>query len=93
MPQIVTANRLDDGRVVFLTASDDWTADINGSALAANEEQAAELLAAGARAEAACVVIAPYLIDAEAENGQIRAASIRESIRAHGPTVPYGPPT
>ena len=38
-------------------------------------------------AEAAAIVIDPYLITVTDENGEIRPASLRERIRAYGPST------
>ena len=38
-------------------------------------------------AEKATIITGPYLIDAERREGRVRAAHIRERMRAQGPTV------
>ncbi|HIM78316.1 MAG TPA: DUF2849 domain-containing protein, partial [Rhodospirillales bacterium] len=38
-------------------------------------------------AEAAAIVIDPYLITVTDENGEIRPVSLRERIRAYGPST------
>ena len=90
MTQVLTANRLGDGRVVFLTPTGGWSPDLNDACLVADEDAAAELSAVGALAEAACTVVGPYLIEVRAQDGRLEAAAIREAIRAAGPTVPAG---
>jgi hypothetical protein len=90
MKQVLTANRLGDGRVVFLDRDGGWTTDIDAAQLATSEEAAARLAAAGERAERDCVVVGPYLIAVRDDGGRIRAAAIREAIRATGPTVQAG---
>ena len=85
--QVVTANRLGDGRVVYLGPEDLWVEQIDAADLAADEEAAAALLA---RAEAPAQetrVVGPYLMDVVFEGGRRRAASNREIIRAQGPSV------
>lgn len=83
--QLVTANRLRDGAVVYRTG-DSWSPDIAGSRLAAPSEAEA-LLAAATAGPKPLPVVAPYLIDAEVESGAVRPLSLRERIRAGGPTV------
>jgi predicted nucleic acid-binding protein len=86
--QILTANRLADGAVVYLTASGTWTSEIARSVVAREERAAAALLARGQRDAETAIVVAPYLIAAvEGEEGP-RAASLREQIRAAGPSRP-----
>ena len=91
MPKIVTANRLGDGQVVFLTGTAAWSARLADAAVADDDAFAAELLAAGEQAERDCAVVGPYLIEVTGRGDTLRAVAIRESIRANGPTVAYGP--
>lgn len=90
MNQVLTANRLGDGRVVFLTPTGTWSPDLNDARTVQDETGAAELRVAGERAEAGSAVVGPYLIDVIDEAGAIRPAAIREAIRAAGPTVQAG---
>jgi hypothetical protein len=86
----ITANRLDNGRVVFLDANGGWTADIAAALFVADGP---ELDAATAHAQSqhdARVVVEPYAIDIAVVEGRPTPARIRERIRAEGPTVPYG---
>jgi hypothetical protein len=85
MAQMIIANRLHDGAVVFLTAQEDWVRSIkDGLILEAEQER---WLATAKTHEASCRVIDPILIDVViGENGP-RPTSIREQIRAFGPTV------
>ncbi len=86
--QILTANRLTDGAVVYLTPAGTWTSEIARSVVAREERAAAALLARGQRDAEAAIVVGPYLIAAlEGEEGP-RAASLREQIRAAGPSRP-----
>ena len=86
--QILTANRLADGAVVYLTAAGTWTNEITRSVVAREEKAATALLARGQRDAEAALVVGPYLIAAvEGEEGP-RAASLREQIRAAGPSRP-----
>ena len=60
----------------------------NRDAVLALEPEAAVGLEQRARlAEQACLVTGSYLVDAERRAGQVRAAHIRERMRALGPTV------
>jgi hypothetical protein len=86
--QILTANRLTDGAVVYLTAVGTWTSEIARSVVAREQRAAAALLARGQRDAEAAIVVGPYLIAAlEGEEGP-RAVSLREQIRAAGPSRP-----
>jgi Protein of unknown function (DUF2849) len=85
--QVMTANRLRDGDVVFLTRSGDWALAIDNAVLA-QEPQAVAALETRAKAdEKATLVTGAYLFDAERVDGKIRASHIRERIRTLGPSV------
>jgi Protein of unknown function (DUF2849) len=88
MLQMIIANTLADGFVVFLTEEHGWAHDIGAGAVAETEEQAEALLAAAKQAEADNEVIDPYLIPIEIEDGQRKPTEYREYIRAMGPSVP-----
>ena len=84
--QAVTANRLRDGAPVYFIGDGRWSPSIDDAAHATAE--AAESLLAEAQASPTPLpVVAPYLIDAVLEDGRLRPASLRERIRAFGPTV------
>jgi len=83
--QIVTANRLADGRVVYLTQDAHWSARVADSR-PANGAAAALLMTAAEISVANRIVIDPYLIDVTLEAGLPRPVLHRERIRATGPT-------
>ena len=85
--QILTANRLDDGRVVFLTDDGSWSPRLNEARIARDEGTEAELEAIGQAAEHDCRVVGCYLVPVAERNGRIEATSARERIRAQGPSV------
>jgi hypothetical protein len=86
---IVTANRLRDGAVVFLTERGDWSLAVDDSAVARDETRAAALLAQGQQAAAAQIVVAPYLAEVTAADGRVMPLAWRERIRAFGPSIPF----
>lgn len=90
MTQVLTANRLDDGRVVFLTPGGDWSPVLNDARTAREPAAAAALNTVGEQAEANSTVVGPYLIEVTEEEHGIRAKAIREAIRASGPTIQAG---
>jgi hypothetical protein len=84
--QIVTANRLRDGAVVFLTDTAEWTSDIARAAIARDAEAARRLLAIGAVATAESRVVEPYLTAVVEDGDTVAPVSLRERIRAQGLT-------
>jgi hypothetical protein len=87
MPQMIIANRLRDGAVVFLGPDETWEPAIGAGRLIDNDADAAVLMAVAKRHEVECQVIDPQLIDVEVKDGKPRPTAIREAIRAFGPTV------
>jgi hypothetical protein len=87
MPQMIIANRLRDGAVVFLAAGETWETAIAAGSVIDNEADAARLMALAKRHEVECQVIDPQLIDVDVKEGKPRPTAIREAIRAFGPSV------
>jgi len=85
--QMIIANTLTDGFVVFLTDEHGWTNDIACGAVANDDAQAETLLTAAKQAEADNLVVDPYLIPIEIADGQRKPTEFREYIRATGPSV------
>lgn len=86
-PQVLTANRLDDGHVVYLAADEAWTHRLGEAHVASDEETAARLRAVAERAVAGRAVIDPYLFEVDPRGGAPRPLRTREVIRARGPSV------
>jgi hypothetical protein len=86
--QMIIANTLADGFVVFLTSDNSWSNDIAAGAIAETDAQAEQLLSTAKQAESDNLVIDPYLIPIEIEDGVRKPTEYREYIRATGPTVP-----
>jgi len=82
MPSIVTANRLRDGVVVFLTANGSWSEDISEARVAADKSETATLEADGQISLDDQSVVSLYPMDVAIEGGKPRPISVREKIRA-----------
>lgn len=85
--QVVTANRLDDGLVVFLTASGAWETDINRARTVEDKDGANALLAQAEAPEHQIRVVGPYLIDVAMEEDGLVPTKYREVLRTKGPSV------
>jgi hypothetical protein len=87
---VVTANELLSGAVVYLGRDGAWQVDLARARLFApdeSEERDAAVVAAKANGR---------LVGVETEkvsvvDGQVVPKRLRERIRANGPTAPYGP--
>ena len=90
--QVITANRLFDGAVVYLSPQGDWVQRIEAAAVADDAVAAAALIAAGERAVQEQRVVAPYLIEVETSAQSIRPKRYREQLRASGPSIGYDAP-
>jgi hypothetical protein len=86
----ITANRLDDGRVVFLDANGGWTLDVTEARLLADGTELDEATAYAQSQHDVRIVVEPYAIDMAIVDDRPTPARIRERIRAEGPTVIYG---
>lgn len=85
--QVITANRLLDGTVVYLTAADDWSERLTDGAVWRGKEEAEAALQASEAHVARRYVVAPYLIEVAETPDGIAALSAKERIRAaHKPT-------
>lgn len=87
VPVVATANELRSGAVVFRAADGTWTHDISAAAVAEDEAGAAMLLERAQLDHRACRVVEPVLIEILRVDGRVEPASLRERIRARGPTI------
>ncbi|MBN8938090.1 MAG: DUF2849 domain-containing protein [Rhizobiales bacterium] len=86
-PVVVTANELASGAVVFRHADGLWSIDVGKAEIAESREAGDALLALALADQEGCLVVDPALIEIVREGGFVRPASLRELIRASGPTV------
>lgn len=87
MLQVLTANRLLDGEVVYLAPDGAWVERLSGARLFADKAEAEASLSVGAEAERQQKIVHAYLFDVTQANGALKPVKQREIIRAAGPTV------
>jgi sulfite reductase (NADPH) hemoprotein beta-component len=85
--QVVTANRLGDGRVVYLADEYLWVEEIGRARVAETEGVGKALVAIAEKAVADRIVVAPYLIDVKVEGDHVTPTRYREVLRALGPST------
>ncbi len=85
-PLVVTANRLRDGRVVWLAEGGRWAEHLAEARVFLGEASDAGLAEADA-AERAQLIVGPYLVEVGADTVPLRA---RERLRAAGPSIDAG---
>jgi hypothetical protein len=84
--RLVTANRLRDGIPVYRTIDGGWSPAVDDAALV-GEAQSERLLADAQSGPPPLPVVAPYLVDAARIDGKVVPVTLREKIRAFGPTI------
>jgi hypothetical protein len=83
MPNVVTANRLTDGVVVYLAADGEWTEEIANARVADDEAETKALETIAEDAVRKRVVVGPYPMPiALKDDGAVDPISVRERIRA-----------
>ena len=85
--QMITANRLSDGAVVFLASGGRWVEHFAEGRLANNEAEAGALQQIAEAAVTCAEVVGPYLIDVGLLDGRLQPTRYRERIRAEGPSI------
>ena len=85
-PVLITANRLNDGAVIYRTADGNWTTVFDQAAVVSTAPAATELLEAAIADDIGAVgaYVAPVKLD---QDGSTRPGNLRESIRLAGPTI------
>lgn len=86
-PKAVTAWNTATGRAVWMTLDGTWSDDVRAAA-AFTGEVAEARLAEALRQEG--LVTDPYFMEVSESGGITGRETIRETIRATGPTVAYG---
>ena len=87
MQQIVIANRLTDGIVVFLGRDRRWVTYLKDCPPAESPEEAEALLAIGVEAETTQEIVGPELIEVQDQNGTLIPVKMRQAMRARGPST------
>ena len=88
MSHVVTASATADGHPVYLTPSGEWSGELSAAQVLETESERDEKLATARSQEA--LVCDPYLIEVTVADGNPSATTLRERIRAEGPTTHYG---
>lgn len=86
LPQMLTANRLADGDVVYWRA-DSWVESLAQGDVLRDPAKAEAALAASQNHVDDRLVVNPYLFDVRADASGIHPVKEREIIRAAGPSV------
>ncbi len=86
--QMMTANRLLDGEVVYLCDDGTWSEDHNRARVVAEPGEVTEVQTIAQQAQQAQTVVGAYLARVgRADDGTLTLLSMKETIRATGPTT------
>jgi type IV secretory pathway ATPase VirB11/archaellum biosynthesis ATPase len=89
--QVISANRLADGVVVYRGHDSSWVERLSEAKIFSSKVQAdAELLAAQGDAKRN-LVVESCLVEVREDQGSLRPTTLREAIRAQGPTIDFLP--
>ena len=83
----ITANRLRQGDIVYLTDSGKWSNHLNESRISDDDSVVQEMMAQAEADVAARLVVSVYAMEVVEIDGILQPLSTREIIRAAGPTV------
>ena len=86
LAQILTANRLRDGEVVYWRDGA-WVLSLAEAARLGDKDAADAALKLAGADVADRVVVSPYLFPVGVESGRVRAIEEREIVRSEGPSV------
>ena len=86
-PKTVTAWETETGKVVWLRADLTWTQDASEIGVFTGDDAEAALAKAKTQEGA---ITDPYFMEVTEDGKVAGRETLRESIRANGPTVPYG---
>ncbi len=85
--KIVSANRLLDGIVVYLTAQDTWSEDVTQAAIAESDEEVKRLEGLADQAVADNLVVGPVVGAINRDGAKVIPIRNMERIRSLGPTI------
>jgi Protein of unknown function (DUF2849) len=91
MPQVVTANRLADGIVVYAGRDGAWATRLSQAKIFASKEEAQAGLLLAQNDAKRNLVVEPVMIEVAEDVSGLRAVTLREAIRALGPTIDFLP--
>jgi Protein of unknown function (DUF2849) len=88
-PTVVSANRLTDGTVAYLDADGNWVASLAEARILTTKDEEAAALAKAESAVRDNLVLDPLVVEIAQTPRGWQAKSLRNTIRAAGPTVKY----
>ncbi|MGH6837380.1 MAG: DUF2849 domain-containing protein [Methylocella sp.] len=91
MPQVVTANRLADGIVVYAGRDGAWATRLRQAKIFASKAEAQAGLLLAQNDAKRNLVVEPVVVEVTEDVSGLRPVTLREAIRALGPTIDFLP--
>ena len=91
MSKVITANTLATGTVVFYGEGGTWVASIDDATAFENAAAADAGLFEAKQDEAKAVVVDAFIVDRVPDGHGMTNMSLRDTIRAYGPTIKFLP--
>ena len=85
--QVVTANDLRTGEVLYYSAAHTWTNRFYNAVIVEKDTAAEALLSQAQEDELKNLVVGVYAIDVTLENGKPSPVKFREQLRVYGPSI------
>jgi hypothetical protein len=93
MPKVITANRLADGIVVYAGHDGSWSERLSQAKIFASKAEAEAGLFVAQDDAKRNLVVEPVAVEVTEDASGLRAVTLREAIRAQGPTIDFLPRT
>ncbi|MGB6324835.1 MAG: DUF2849 domain-containing protein [Methylocella sp.] len=91
MPKVISANRLADGIVVYVGRDGSWPERLSQARIFASKAEAEAGLLVAQNDAKRNLVVEPVVVEVTEDAGGLRAVTLREAIRARGPTIDFLP--
>lgn len=91
MSKIISANRLSDGIVVYFEGAGSWRENIDLGQILASEAEVEAALGAARIDAKRNLIVDPFAVEVASGDNGLNALSLRDAIRARGPTIDFTP--
>jgi len=91
MPKVICANRLADGIVVYAGRDGSWPERLSQAKIFASKAEAEAGLLVAQNDAKRNLVVEPVVVEVTQDASGLRAVTLREAIRALGPTIDFLP--
>jgi len=88
-PQVISANRLSDGLVVYFATEGAWVGALGDATIFADAEAAKTALDQARSDVKRNLIVDPFLVEIVPKTDHVATVKLRDTIRAKGPTIDY----